>query len=160
MGALNILTKAVGAAAIAAVGYDTVVNTKRRSIYNTRTEIGTNLTNAYMLNSTTGSGSPLIENVKDQCLSWNMDSNTRDAVVYTKNIVKEFFSNIIANAGTLVLGAGALLSKTNSSIPGLKGFIPKPLGIACAAGAALSLGAKLFANLFPQAKSTSLDVKL
>lgn len=160
MSVINILTKTIGAAAVAAAGYDVAANTKRRAIFNTRNEIGGDLTHAYMLNNTTGTGSPLMEKAKDGFLNWNVDSNARDSFVYAKNTVKEFGSNLFSNAGALVLGLGALLTKTKSNIPGLKGCIPKPLGIACAVGAAFLVGSNLFANLIPDSKNSSLNVKL
>ena len=160
MCALNVVAKTIGAAAVGAIGYDIIANTRRRAIYSARTDIGNELTHAYLLNNTTGTGSPLMEKAKKGFLNWRVDDNLRDSLVYTKNIVKEFFSNLGANAVGLILGVGALLTKTGSKIPGLKGFIPKPLGIACAVGAAIIVGGNLLANLFPDPKTSSLDIKL
>ena len=160
MCALNVVAKTIGAAAVAAIGYDVVANTKRRAIYSARTDISNELTHAYLLNNTTGTGSPLMEKARRGFLNWRVDDNVRDSLVFTKNIVKEFFSNLGANAVGLTLGIGALLTKTGSKVPGLKGFIPKPLGIACAVGSAIVVGGNLLANLFPDPKTSSLDIKL
>ena len=160
MCALNVVAKTIGAAAVAAIGYDVVANTKRRAIYSARTDISNELTHAYLLNNTTGTGSPLMEKARRGFLNWRVDDNVRDSLVFTKNIVKVFFSNLGANAVGLTLGIGALLTKTGSKVPGLKGFIPKPLGIACAVGAAIVVGGNLLANLFPDPKTSSLDIKL
>lgn len=160
MCALNVVAKTIGAAAVAAIGYDVIANTKRRAIYSARTDISNELTHAYLLNNTTGTGSPLMEKARRGFLNWRVDDNVRDSLVFTKNIVKEFFSNLGANAVGLTLGIGALLTRTGSKVPGLKGFIPKPLGIASAIGAAIVVGGNLLANLFPDPKSSSLDIKL
>ena len=124
MCALNVVAKTIGAAAVAAIGYDVIANTKRRAIYSARTDISNELTHAYLLNNTTGTGSPLMEKARRGFLNWRVDDNVRDSLVFTKNIVKEFFSNLGANAVGLTLGIGALLTRTGSKVPGLKGFIP------------------------------------
>ena len=157
---LNLLVKTIGAAAVSTIGYDIISNTKRHAIYSTRNDIRNELTHAYLLNMTTGTESPLMEKARNAYLTGRVDDNIRDFWVFTKNIAKEFFSNIGSNIIGLTLGLGALFSRTRSKIPGLKGFIPKPIGIACAIGSAIVVGSNLLSNLFPSYKSSSLNIKL
>ncbi len=156
MSVINVVAKTIGAATVAGIGYDVLHNTRRNAIYETRNQIGKDISHAYMLDATTGTGSPLMEKAKEAVMNFRMDDNVRDAFVYCKSIVSKFAQNLWANVVGLTLGLGALFSKTSSKVPGLKGFVPKPLGVACAVGAAFVMGTSLITNLFPRSRTSSV----
>lgn len=138
--------KTVGAIALFGTLRGVVDNTKQAATQKTKEEEATELTDMFVRNLSEQKSNPVKTGFAKKYEEFKLDNEIVPTLKLIKNHVVEFAKNLLGSAIPIGLAVGAILTKTDLKIPVIKGFGPKVLGWACAAGVLLS-GVKTMASI-------------
>ncbi len=144
----NYVVKAIGMGATALLVNDAASRGVRYGKKETANQTTNTLIDTFTMHQTAYTKYSPIKKAQKYYFKYLMGEGTLETLRCIKNCATNIVGEVVDSVVPIGLATAAMLTKTGSKIPGLKGFVPSKLGklsvIALTAGAVLETGRKVF----------------